>query len=1071
MSDKYSIDDILAEIEKKRGSEGEYENRSDQPVESVTEIIGGSELDVLMRSTGAKTRMTESERLEQERAEEEEVRQRAESIRLAAEANERKKEEQKQKKAQADEKRRRDKEEKERIARERRLEKERLEQEREEQRRLERERIEREREEQRLEKERLEQEREEQRRIEAERAAKGSSMQFSPAQEEPAEETHTGFTAELASPTEAAKLFSEPEEQSEEPAPEVVQSRSEYVQPFVKPAVSGADEDIIFHTRSDLVTTETMKMRKLQRIEEINRALLAADRAAEEPDELVDSLNPMESREKAVEEVNQSAEPEQDISDTLAVSGNDLKKMSNGEAEHVKEYSPVTSRKKGKSSADDILFTPGAQKKETKSEKERRGSDALIASLNQKLKEQREKNLAEQSTVTLTDLSDPKNLPPRALNLDYDKKVIDTGILPKTDPVAAVQEAEDLAARKKRRISSFMLQDIDDETDSDKEEEDDDYDDDEPEEVIDLDDENVIIERLDRAGKGLTGRLVILGLLTALTAALTIMFQFFRNERPIFDALGISAVDEYLYAFLTIGILSFAACSSVITNGFSRLIKGKPDGDTVCAFAHIGAIGSLLMYLAGTNAIAQNKSYVYLLVSMLSLCFNTVSKLCTVRAAKNNFRFISGDTEKYFAECSSGEDAEQLARGAVRGFPVVASMHKTEMLCDFIISTYCEDISDRISRILAPVILGLSVIGGAIGFFSAGETSNVMNQWSQAATAFSAVLCIGASFTGALIVMLPMLSASRKTSERRAAILGYSAVEDFSSVNSVLVEAKSLFPAGSVSIRNIWDYNKNGKNGSQHVTIDEAIIYAASLAVSSDSILADPLFNMLNYKPALLKKVSNCVYESSMGVSGWIGSRRVLLGSRDHMKSHGIVVPDSKKEAALNKMHDEVVYLAVAGEVCMLFFVTLSANPQVKNHVRRLAKNGVSLVIKTVDGALSEGVVSELFDIYAENVRILPAEAHDKFEEHTKYSGKGSAAVSCDGTFSSLASAINGAKSLNDRIRRGCIMEIAGIALGVLLVFIFSAFRQSGMLNGFWIAGYNALWLILTIVVMSFRRI
>ena len=228
---------------------------------------------------------------------------------------------------------------------------------------------------------------------------------------------------------------------------------------------------------------------------------------------------------------------------------------------------------------------------------------------------------------------------------------------------------------------------------------------------------------------------------------------------------------------------------------------------------------------------------------------------------------------------------------------------------------------------------------------------------------------------------------------------------------------------------------------------------------------------MLNYKQALLKKVSNCVYESGMGVSGWIGSRRVLLGSRDHMKSHGIVVPDSKKESALNKNHDEVIYLAVAGEVCMLFFVNLSANPQVKKHVQRLARNDVSIIIKTVDGALSEGAVSELFDIYTENVKILPAEAHDLFDEHTKYSGKGSAAVSCDGTFSSLASAINGAKAIRERIRVGCIMEIAGICLGILLAFIFGAFTNYSLLNGFWIAGYNLAWLILTAVVMQFRRI
>lgn len=1002
MSDNYSIDDILAEIDRKRGG-------GSKSTESVTEIISETELHSAMNST-SHTRMPSAEESEPVSGDEE-ARERAESIRRAAEANRRKAEN-----------KRREREERQ----------------------------------------------QEQRRLEQERAEQEQRMQFSEP-EKPAEPEHSGYTSELSSPTEAAKLFGEPEP----PKPErVVQPESEYVQPYVKPKVSGGDDDIVFHTKSDLVTSETMQMKKLQRINEINRALLEADRAAEEPEELLDSLNPMESREKAVDGLKNSAEPQGDIGDTLAVSGNDLKKMSSGEAEHVKEYSPVTSRRKG-SKADEVLFTPGAQKKSDAAGEKDRSSEALVASLNKKLREQREKDRAEERTVTITDLSDPRNLPPRALNIDYDNKVIDTSILPKTDPVAAVREAEALAERKKRKIANFMLADIDDEVEDaeEKEAEDDDYDDeDDEDEIIDLDDENVITERLARAGKGLAGRLTILALLTA-AAAIAAVFYFFKIDSiPILSEL--IKPDIFLYANLTIGILSFGACSSVITNGFSRLFKGKPDGDTLCAFAHLGALGAIVMYLAETNYLAMNRSFCYLLVSMLALCFNTVSKLCTVHAAKNNFRFISGDTDKYFVECTDGEDAERLARGAGHGIPVIASMRKTEMLCDFIISTYCEDVSDRISRVLTPIMIGVSLAAGALGFFAeTGVTSNIMNQWSFAATVFSAVLCVGASFTGALVVMLPMLSASRKTNERRAAILGYSAVEDFSSVNSVLVEAKTLFPAGSVSIRNIWDYNKNGKNGSQRVTIDEAIIYAASLAVSSDSILADPLFNMLNYKPALLKKVSNCVYESGLGVSGWIGSRRVLLGSRDHMKSHGITVPDSKKETALNKKNDEVIYLAVAGEVCMLFFVTLTANPQVKHQVQKLARNDVSLVVKTVDGALTEGVISEMFDIYADNVRILPAEAHDAFDEHTKYAGKGSAAVSCDGTFSSLASAINGAKALSERIRLGCIMEIFGIALGVLLVFIFAIFRNYSLLNGFWIAGYNIVWLLLTMLVQSFRRI
>ncbi len=984
MSDKYSIDDILAEVDHKRGD-------TPKSTESVTEIIG----DELKGYVHSSTRMPE-EKPEEELSEEEESLRRAESIRRASEENEQRRARLTRKKE--EEAKRREKEAKLRAEKEKREE---------------------------------------------------QNAQFSADHEK-----HSGYTSELSSPDEASKRFAQE-----------VQPEDEHVRPFVKPTVTGAaDDDIIFHTRSDLVTTETQQLRKMKRIEEINRALLAADKAAEEPDELMDSLNPMESREKAVDELKNSAEQPDELGDTLAVSGNDLKKMSSGETEHVREYSPVTSRKKHPSKADEVLFTPGAQKK---SEKDNRGSEALVASLNQKLKEQREKNIAEERTLTLSDIEGEKAVPPRSLNIDYDNKIIDTSILPKSDPVQAVREAEALAARKKRRVSNFMLQDIDDEIDENEEEPEDD-DEDEEDEIIDLDDENVIVDRLGKAGKGLAGRLAILLLLTAAAAVAAIFYFFKIDSVPILNEL--IKPDIFLYTNLTIGILSFGACSSVITNGFSRLIKGKPDGDTLCSIAHIGALLAIIMYLAETNYLAMNRSFSYLLVSMIALCFNTVSKLCTVSAAKNNFRFISGDSEKYFVEYTDGEDAEQLARGAVDGFPVVASMRKTEMLCDFIISTYCEDASDRLSRVLTPVTLGLSVVGGALGFFVESGNTNIMNQWSFAATVFSAVLCMGATFTGALIVMLPMLSASRKTGQRRAAILGCSAVEDFSDVNSVLVEAKTLFPTGSVAVRNMY-YNKNGSNGSPAITLDEAIIYGASLAVASDSILADPMFNMLNYQQALLKKVSNCVYESGLGVSGWIGSRRLLMGTREHMKSHGIAVPDTKKVSGLNQNGDEVVYLSVAGEVCMLFFVSLSANPQVREQVRRLTRNGVSLLIKTVDGALSEGVVSELFDIDPDDVRILPAETHDLFDEHTKYAGKGSAAVSCDGTFSSLASAISGAKALNERIKMGCIMEIFGVALGVLLVFIFALFKNYAFLNSFWIAAYNVAWLILTIIVQSLRRI
>ncbi len=1062
MSD-YNIDDILAEIDRKRDS-GDS-GKSDYSA-SVTEIIGGNELEQAMRSAGAKPRRSEAELLSEEQAEEAAAKRRAEEIAFAAQ--------QKKNKAamkQAEAQRRREEQERAKAEAEaRRREREAHKAaEAEEQRRIEAERA---AEEERLRQQEL-----------AAKQAEEDAMELPPDPEEDYEEDHSGFTAELSSPEEAAMLFATAEQ-------EVVQPESEYVQPYVKPDVAGEDEDIIFHTRGDLVTTNTQQIRKQQRIDEINRALLEADMSAESSDELMESINPMESRAKAAGEMKNAANV---TGDTLAVAGNDLKRMSGGE-ERVKEYAPATSRRKNKG-VEGVLKTPAAHNDEDVQDystvKESRSNDALVASLNKKLKEQRERSLEEERTVTLTDISEPSNLPPHALNIDYDKKLIDTGVLAKSDPVQAIRKADELAARKKRRIANFMLDDIDDDVDS-AVDEDDIYDE---EEVIDLDDENVIVDRLRRASRGLFGRLMLLVVLLIAALAAGVVFRLNIEGIPLISwACNKFHVENFLITNLVIGIFSFGACSSVITNGLSRLVKLKPDGDTLCAFAHIGAIVANVIYLFQPSMLVTDNAHLYIIASLGTLCFNTVSKLCTVKAAQNNFAFISGDRGKYFIECFGDDGADNLARGTGTGIPVIVSMRKTELLCDFIISAYCEDISDRIARMMTPVVL-IAGAGCGIMTYLMSVSSYLMENVALGCTAATAVFAVGATFSGALIVMLPLLRASGVLTGMNASVLGYSAVEEVNETSAVLVEAKSLFPVNSVKVNNIWDYNKNGSKGTQHIHIDDAIIYAASLAVSADSVLADAFFNMLNYKSALLKKVSNCVYESNLGVMGWIGSRRVLLGNRDHMKSHGVAVPEAKKEAAVNKNNDEVVYLAVGGEVCMLFFVQLTANNQVKQHVSRLSDNGVSLIIKTVDGMITEGVIAELFDIGSESVRVIPYEAHDEFDERTKYVSKGSAAISCDGTFSSFATAVNGSKNLYKKIKLGCAMQIAGVALGILLVFIFaffgnyslagnydpestvspyfstSGFNYFDMLNAFYIAVYNLGWMALTVIVQSIKRI
>lgn len=825
-------------------------------------------------------------------------------------------------------------------------------------------------------------------------------------------------------------------------------------------APQSGDDDIVLHDASTFVPSDTMEMRRQKKINEFQ---IGFDGVAEDTheDELFTSLNPMDSKEKPAEQplnANEAKESEEtpEDTDTLAVSGNELKAL--GREEHIKEYTPSVSRKREEPRFEN---EPARQ---TPFTGELHVGESIIDALNKKINEQSSDFDAVTPDINVS--ISGKNEP------DFQEE---------NDDLEKIKQVNELAQKKKRKISEFILDGRDDteenERVSDNDEEFFEEFDDEDEEIpVDLNDENVIRDRLVRASKGLLGRLIILAvlLLGTLFVEAVGIFQW-RIGRLATMISFRYAPDTYLYISLGIAILSFTVCSSVVSNGFMRLIKLRPDGDTLCALAHGGAIAAMLPYFIGKTYTQLGFSHIYLAVSLAAMICNTVSKLLTVKTAQNNFAFIFGRDSKYFIDLPEGNGAEQLAKGAVEGLPAIASIRKSEMLCDFIISTYCEDSSDRTSRKITPIAIVVALTGGIIAFFNC-KSSLPGSSASWAATVSSAILAVSAAFSSSMTVTLPLYLASRKAKARGTAILGYAAAEDMSETNAVLVNAKMLFPADTVKIVNICGYDTPKTRGEGKINIDEAIIYAASLAVASDSVMADALFHILNYKKELLKPVSGCVYENNLGVMGWIDRRRVLLGTRSHMKAHEITVPNTKKEAAANKDNDEVIYLAVGGEVCLLFFVKPTANPIVRRSVRELAFRDISLVVKTVDGMMTAPVIARVFGIDESRVRVLPYELHGTFDENTRFVSSASAAVSSDGSFASLSNAVTASRAIRDRANLGNILQFVGVVLGCIAAIVFTlasnedTLRKFNLFNSFYILLYSIVWGALTLGAQFFRR-
>lgn len=856
----------------------------------------------------------------------------------------------------------------------------------------------------------------------------------------------------------ARRDFSEPEEEDD-------------VTPYNPRGEQGGD-DIVLHDAATFVPSDTMEMRRQKRLNDFQNAMSGIDSEAEDTpdtdeDELFTSLNPMDAPDKTSElpVIPKEDEPKKsprslayeetpEDTDTLAVSGNDLKAL--GREEHIKEYTPTVSRRREEPAEEPPV-------RQTPFTGELHVGESIIDALNKKINEQ----------SSDFDAVNPEiNVPISGRN--------EPEIQEENDDLEKIKQVNELAQKKKRKISEFILDGRDDteenERVSDEDELFEELDDEDEEAPVDLNDENVIRDRLVRAAKGLWGRLIILGVLMLGALFLEAVSIFRWNIGRLATIISFRyAPDTYLYINLGIAIISFAVCSSVVSNGLIRLIKLRPDGDTLCALAHVGAIAAMLPYFIKKSYTQMGYSHMFLVISLGAIICNTVSKLLTVKTAQKNFAFVFGRDNKYFIDRPEGGGAEQLAKGAVEGLPAIASIRKTEMLCDFIVSTYCEDASDRTSRKITPIALGAALIGGVIAFFNCKSTiSGASTSW--AATVASAILAVSAAFSSSMTVTLPMYLASRKAKARGAAILGYTAAEEMSETNAVLVNAKMLFPAESVKIVNICGYDTPKTRGEGKINIDEAIIYAASLAVASDSVMADALFHILNYKKELLKNVSGCVYENNLGVMGWIDRRRVLLGTRAHMKAHEITVPNTKKEAAANKDNDEVIYLAVGGEVCLLFFVKPTAHPIVRRSVRELAFRNISLVVKTVDGMITAPIIARVFGIDEARVKVLPYELHGTFDENTKFVSSASAAISSDGSFASLSNAVTASRAIRERANLGNILQFVGVVLACIAMIVFTlasnedTLRKFNMFNTFWILLYSTVWGALTLGAQFFRR-
>lgn len=560
--------------------------------------------------------------------------------------------------------------------------------------------------------------------------------------------------------------------------------------------------------------------------------------------------------------------------------------------------------------------------------------------------------------------------------------------------------------------------------------------------------------------QSLVARLCVLLVMGIVSAYLTVAVD---NGMPIIPILSQSTA--HLFVNVMLGLVSCFVSYTVIAVGLKKLFTLKADSDSLAAVTTIFSLVAATAMLANSEIVQTRTAHAYVSAAILALIINTAGKLLIITRTERNFKYISGGYSKYAAMHIDNEDvAAKFTKGALTDFPSLATARKTEFVRDFINNSYSPDLTDSFSKFYVPIAAVASILVGVLAVFVHPE--NVVDFEQRAFYALSCAagtMCAMSAMGMMLVTNIPLAKASKKYLQASAVMLGYSAVDKFSDTNSLLVDAIDLFPDGMVEIVNL----KPAKKAS----LEEGILYAASLCCQTESILRPAFYKMIKGKTEMLFPVESYIYEDGLGLSGWIENKRVLFGNRTLMESHsveGLPTPEKEKEYSKG---DGLTYLSIGGNIAMIFVVKLKASVAVSRALADLEKQNITVILRSVDSLLSITRLSEMFEVSPNTFKLLPFRYHADYDSQTSYVAEMSSPMIYSGRFASLAMLLIGAKRLQRSATVGIVIQVLSALIGLIACIVFAAIGSFGSLfTGTVMLAYNLVWILITAVSQAVSK-
>lgn len=536
-------------------------------------------------------------------------------------------------------------------------------------------------------------------------------------------------------------------------------------------------------------------------------------------------------------------------------------------------------------------------------------------------------------------------------------------------------------------------------------------------------------------------------------ALLSVVFLAVNLVVNVFEALPVDAAAATTASLSIVVLLAtFVFGSSVTQNGIEGMRKknfGFDSAVTCLILAGIVVSASMFFDLSelGETLPVYTASETFLVIlccfgrAVESARATNALKTATVKRRDNLYTIQSIDDER---------TAQNIGRILAGENPDLKYSCKTAFPQGFVHNSFSQNPADRQVRVFFPIAAALSLVIGII-------TGIIYKDIPMGAATFLACLLVSFPLPLMPALNISLYSLNRKLSRKNACIVGYTSARNIEKTNAVVIDSTDLFDIEKCNFHGMKDYGT--------VRVDDIILYAAAMLTNSKGPLSHVFDKaILGDKSELLPEVGNLCYEERLGLSGWINGEKVLIGNRNLLINHNLEAPPKGPEIACLKEGKKIFYIAIDGTVAAMLVVEYAKNEEMKKHLSRLDKHGITTVVTTNDCNIDEEFLSMLFNMPRESFKVVGDYEGGLLDGYiNRERATAPAKLIHDGTSESFFETFSSAIAYSSSIKISLAVQTVMMFLALIVTAIFAFSGKISLISG----GIIILIEILSTLVMS----